>query len=57
MEENKVKSGKEILDDFLKDKKSLWTLTHDIKIYGISVELYAQDINEPTSSDQGVYSL
>jgi len=48
---------KDILDDFLKDKKSLWSLSHDIKIYGVPVELYAQDLNEPTSSDQGVYSL
>jgi hypothetical protein len=48
---------KEILDDYLKDKKSLWTLTHDIKIYGLPVELYAQDISEKTSSNQGVYSL
>jgi hypothetical protein len=48
---------KEILDDFLKDKKSLWSLNHDIKIYGIPVEIYAQDVKEATSSDQGVYSL
>lgn len=48
---------KEILDDFLKDKKALWSLTHQIKIYGLPVEIYAQDINEPTSSDQGVYSV
>lgn len=48
---------KEILDDFLKDKKALWSLNHDIKIYGIPVELYAQDIRDKTSSDQGVYSV
>lgn len=48
---------KDILDDFLKDKKSLWTLSHNVKIYGIPVELYAQDLEEATSSDQGVYSL
>lgn len=48
---------KKILDDYLKDKKTLWAVNHNIKIYGFSVELYAQDINEPTSSNQGVYSL
>jgi len=48
---------KVILDDYLKDKKALWALNHDIKIYGYTVELYAQDIDEATSSDQGVFSL
>ncbi len=47
----------EILDDFFKDKKALWALTHDIKIHGYPVELYAQDIKEKTSPNQGVYSL
>ena len=48
---------KQILDDYLKDKKTLWAVNHDIKIYGYNVELYAQDIDEPTSSNQGVFSL
>lgn len=48
---------KKVLDDYLKDKKTLWSVNHNIKIYGYSVELYAQDIDEPTSSNQGVYSL
>jgi len=48
---------KDLIDDYLKDKKSLWSLTHDIKVYGFPVELYAQDINEKASKDQGVYSL
>ena len=47
----------DILDDFLKDKKALWALTHDIKIFGVSVEIYAQDIKEKTSPNQGVFSL
>lgn len=47
----------EVLDDYLKDKKQLWTLNHSIKVYGYEVELYAQDKNEPTSKNQGVYSL
>lgn len=48
---------KAILDDYLRDKKALWTLSHDIMIYGFPVELYAQDLSEKSSSDQGVYSL
>lgn len=48
---------KSILDDYLKDKKYLWTLNHDIKVLGFPVELYAQDLDEKTSMDQGVFSL
>jgi len=48
---------KEILDDYLRDKKALWTLSHDIKVYGFPVELYAQDLDEKSSMDQGVFSL
>lgn len=47
----------EILDEYLKDKKTLWGLTHDVEIYGISVEIYAQGIDEPYSTNQGVFSL
>jgi len=47
----------EIMDDYLRDKKSLWTLSHDIKVKGYDVEMYAQGIDEKTSSDQGVFSL
>jgi hypothetical protein len=48
---------KAILDDYLKDKKYLWSLNHDIKVLGFPVELYAQDLGEKTSMDQGVFSL
>jgi len=47
----------DLLDDFLKDKKQLWSLSHDISIYGHDVELYAQDINDEFPASQGVYSL
>lgn len=47
----------DLIDDYLRDKKQLWSLTHDIKIYGHDVELYAQDRREPSPSDQGVFSL
>jgi len=48
---------KEVIDDYLRDKKSLWALSHDIKIHGYAVELYAQGVDEESSSDQGVFSL
>jgi predicted nucleotidyltransferase len=46
-----------ILDEYLKDKKTLWGLTHDIKIFGFPVEVYAQGLDEKFTKDQGVYSL
>lgn len=47
----------DVLDEYLKDKKTLWTLTHDIKIYGYSLEIYAQGIDEKFAKNQGVYSI
>lgn len=45
------------VDECLLAKKSLWNLEHDITIYGIEVELYAQDVNKPITGDAGVYSI
>jgi hypothetical protein len=45
------------IDDYLKDKKQLWSMTHDIKVHGHDVEIYAQDMNDGFVQDQGVYSL
>lgn len=45
------------IDQYLKDKKQLWALTHSIKIYDQPVEVYAQDMNDGFVQDQGVYSL
>ena len=47
----------DLLDDYLKDKKQLWSFSHDISIYGHDVELYAQDVNAEFPANQGVYSL
>jgi hypothetical protein len=58
VDKNKIADcEKTILDDYLKDKKALWALNHNITVKGYDVEVYAQDINEPTPSEQGVYSL
>ena len=47
----------DLIDDYLKDKKQLWALTHDIKIYGHDVELYAEEEGTARPSNQGVYSV
>jgi len=47
----------DLLDDYLKDKKQLWALTHNITIYGHDVELYAEEEGTPRPSNQGVYSV
>lgn len=57
VDKSKIADCPEILDDYLKDKKYIWSQTHDIKIYGHDVEIYAQDINEPVPFNQGSYSL
>ena len=47
---------KEFVDEFLRDKKTIWQLTHDIKIYGTPVELFAHE-DRPPKKSQGVYSI
>jgi len=44
-------------EEYFKDKKLIWSLTHDISVYGAEVEVYAQlgEVNIP--KNQGVYSL
>lgn len=46
-----------VLDDYLQSKKQLWALTHEIKVKGQPVELYAQDYRDPFRQGQGIYSL
>lgn len=45
------------LDDCMKAKKSLWNDRHDITIYDIDVELYAQDIKETVTGNAGIFSI
>lgn len=54
---SKIGVNSEFIDDYLKDKKLLWTLTHDITIYGYPLEPYCQDVSEKFPSGQGVFSL
>lgn len=46
-----------LTDDFLKDRKSMWTQAHDVRVKGYSVEPYAQDVRESSPEGQGVYSI
>lgn len=47
----------DLLSDYYKDKKQLWALTHDVKIYGHSVEPYIEEVGKKRRKDQGVYSV
>lgn len=46
----------DLVTDFMWDKKELWKLNHHITVKGFDVELYAQDINAPFTSE-GIYNL
>lgn len=46
-----------LLDDYLQDKKVMWTMAHNISILGYSIEPYAQDISVEYPKNQGVFSL
>jgi hypothetical protein len=49
---------RDFIDQFLQDKKILWTMTHpNIKVYGYPLEPYAQDPAESIPMNQGQYSL
>lgn len=47
----------EVLQEYLKGKKQIWSLVHDIKVHSHPVELYAQDVKTPYVKGQGVYSI
>lgn len=53
----KMGKGNPLLDDYLQDKKVMWTMTHDIKVYGYPLEPYAQDSEASYPANQGVFSL
>lgn len=58
VDRNEFNPNRDLVDEYLQDKKILWTLSHsDLHIYGYPVELYAQDLNEMPHQDQGVYSI
>ena len=56
MDKEKMNCDK-FIDEYILDKKNLWTLKHNIKVKGYPVELFVQGEKDPTPDDQGVYSL
>ena len=46
----------EFIDDYYKDKKTLWELTHDVKIFGVKAEPYIERPNIVRKKSQAVYS-
>lgn len=58
MSRSAINPDRNLVDEYLQDKKILWTLQHpEITIYGYPVELYAQDVDEQPHQNQGVYSI
>ena len=45
------------VDEYLLDKKRLFSENYDIKILGYSVEMYVQDPDEDMPKNQGIYSI
>ena len=43
--------------DLLYEKKAAWSLTHDLKLAGYTLEFYAANETSPHPKGQGVYSL
>lgn len=56
MDITQISNNLEIVKEFLKTKKDIWNNSHNIKIKGIDVELYVQDVNEEHTST-GVFSI
>jgi hypothetical protein len=46
-----------LVDDFLQDRKTLWSLKHHATIHGYPLEGYVQDPSEKAPIGQGVFSL
>jgi len=53
---DKINNDSEIVRDYFRLAKALWSNTHDIEICGHEVEIYVQDASEPHHS-VGIYSL
>lgn len=57
VDRSKLFSEPKFVEEYLQDKKSLWTLTHNIDVYGYPLEPYAQDISIKYPKNQGIYCL
>ncbi len=47
----------DLISDYFMDKKTLWELTHDVKVYGAPVEPYIERPGITRKVSQGVYSV
>lgn len=56
LDRNKL-GKRDLVDELLQTKKSLWGLQHHVRVAGLPVEGYAQDHTEIHPKSQGVYSL
>ena len=45
------------MSDYYQAKKQLWTLTHNVKVYGHDVEPYVEEPGKDRRKSQGVFSL
>ena len=57
IDRSKLFTDAKFVEEYLQTKKSLWTLTHKVEVYGYSIEPYAQDVTINYPKSQGVYSL
>jgi len=57
VDKNKIAKDNPLLDEYLHDKKLLWSLTHKVSVFGYGLEPYAQSEDEKLPRGQGVYSL
>jgi tRNA splicing endonuclease len=57
IDRNKLGKDRKLIDDYLQDKKTMWTMTHNIKVFTYPLEPYAQDISAGYPKGQGVYSI
>ena len=57
VDKSEIAKDNPLLDDYLQDKKQMWTMAHKITILGYGLEPYAQDESVEYPKNQGVYSL
>ena len=57
LDRNKISTDRALVDEYLQSKKHLWTITHNVSVYGYPLEPYAQDSHQAHQRGQGVYSL
>jgi len=57
LDRDQLGQNREMVDEYLQDKKILWTLTHKVSVLGYPIEPYAQDSHASYPRGQGVYSI